>query len=192
MQTPWPNPCIVSFPHTLSQVLSHRSGSYTKSVQIPKSGNLLGVKNHRPISLPSIVSKVLERIIFNKIIDFLRPKFSKQQFGFQKNKSSLSQLLSSFAYILEEIDKGSTVDMIFLDLKKAFDTVPHEELLFKLWNIGITGPHGIGLNRLHCYLFFRVYLREASLDQYFFLFISMIYLNRSIMPPVTSLLTTLS
>ena len=111
-----------------------------KICPIPKSGNLLEVKNYRPISLLSIVSKVLERIIFNKIIDFLRPKFSKQQFGFQKNKSSLSQLLSSFAYILEEIDKGSTVDMIFLDLKKAFDTVPHEELLFKLWNIGITGP----------------------------------------------------
>ena len=111
-----------------------------KICPILKSGNLLEVKNYRPISWLSIVSKVLERIIFNKIIDFLRPKFSKQQFGFQKNKSSLSQLLSSFAYILEEIDKGSTVDMIFLDLKKAFDTVPHEELFFKLRNIGITGP----------------------------------------------------
>ena len=54
--------------------------------QIPKSGNLLEVKNYRPISLLSIVSKVLERIIFNKIIDFLRPKFSKQQFGFKKKQ----------------------------------------------------------------------------------------------------------
>ena len=84
------------------------------------------------ISLLCISSKVLERIIYNKIIDFLRPKFSKQQFGFLKNRSCLSQLLSSFANIFEQIDKGTAVDTIYLDFRKAFDSVAHDELLLKL------------------------------------------------------------
>ncbi len=49
-------------------------------------------------------------------------------------------MLASFANIYEEFDKGLPVDTIYLDFKKAFDTVPHEELLLKLWNMGITGP----------------------------------------------------
>ena len=47
-------------------------------------------------------------------IDFIRPKLSKQQFGFLKNRSCLSQLLTSFAYIFDEVDKGTSVDVVYI------------------------------------------------------------------------------
>ena len=56
----------------------------------------------------------IERLIYNKIIDFIRPKLSKQQFRFLKNRSCLSQLFTSFAYIFDEVDRGTYVDVIYI------------------------------------------------------------------------------
>ena len=64
---------------------------------------------------------------------------SIQQHGFIKNRSCLSQLLLSFNHIYNCLDKSIPVDVIYLDFKKAFDSVPHNELLLKLWKLGITG-----------------------------------------------------
>ena len=60
--------------------------------------------------------------------------------GFLKNKSCLPQLLLSFNFIYDQLDKNIPVDVVYLDFKKAFDTVPHNELLLKLWKLGIIGP----------------------------------------------------
>ena len=106
---------------------------------IPKKGNLLAVNNYRPISLLCILSKMLESIIFNKIINFIQPQLSKSQFGFLRNRSCLSQLLTSLASIYEAVDNRNQVDVLYLDFRKAFDSVPHQELLYKLWQMGITG-----------------------------------------------------
>ncbi len=70
----------------------------------------------------------------------LKGKISKCQHGFLKNRSCLSQLLCSYAFIQEEIGNSCAVDAVYLDFKKAFDSVCHNELLFKLWKLGITGP----------------------------------------------------
>ncbi len=107
---------------------------------IPKKGNPLEITNYRPISLLCTLSKVLESIVFQKIIEFIRPQLSEYQFGFMKNKSCLTQLLSAFSIIHEAFDNKKQVDMIFLDFRKAFDSVPHSELLYKLWRLGVTGP----------------------------------------------------
>ena len=120
---------------------------------IPKNKDLLDISNYRPISLLCILSKVLESIISSKIIDFVCPKISKQQYGFMKNKSCCSQLLSAFAIVYEALDKRNKVDMIYLDFCKAFDSVPHKELLYKLWRIGITGD---------LWLWFKNYLSDRS------------------------------
>ena len=107
---------------------------------IHKGGDQQNVANYRPISLLSITSKVLEKAIFNKVITFVRAKLSRAQFGFLRGRSCLSQLLTSLARIFNDLDRGAeAVDVIFLDLRKAFDSVPHTELLLKLWRIGITG-----------------------------------------------------
>ena len=111
-----------------------------KIVPIPKCSDKSDVKNYRPISLLCIVSKVLEQIIYDKIIEFIHPLLSKHQFGFLKNRSCLTQLLSSFSYIVSSLDSKAPCDIVYLDFQKAFDTIPHSELLFKLWSLGITGP----------------------------------------------------
>lgn len=82
----------------------------------------------------------MESIVFKKTLPFLRPLLAKQQFGFLKNRSCLSQLLLSFAEILEAIENKNPCNVVYVDFMKAFDSVPHSELLFKLWRIGITGP----------------------------------------------------
>ena len=113
---------------------------YTRSYQlIPKKGGLTLIKNYRPISLLCMLSKILERIVYNHIIDFIRPQLSTNQFGFLKGRSCLSQLLTSYSEIVEALNAGESCDVIYLDFAKAFDKVSHKQLLFKLWRLGITG-----------------------------------------------------
>ena len=69
-------------------------------------------------------------------ISFIRPKLSNTQFGFTKGKSCLAQLLTIFSTINQAADSKKSVDVMYLDFKKAFDSVPHEQLLFKLCIIG--------------------------------------------------------
>ena len=75
-----------------------------------------------------------------KIIPFIRPCLSKNQFGFLRNRSCLTQLLVSFNEIFTSIEEGQAVNTIYFNFKKAFDSIPHAELLYKLWTIGIAGP----------------------------------------------------
>ncbi len=126
----------IAHAHFLFELSGHQSHKITP---IPKKGDLLEIINYRPISLLCILSKVLESIIYHKIIDFIRPKLSRHQFGFMKNKSCLTQLLLAFSTINHAVDNKEQVDMVYLDFKKAFDSVPHSELLYKLWRLGITG-----------------------------------------------------
>ena len=111
-----------------------------KITPVPKKGDLSDVSNYRPISLLCILSKVLESIIYDKIISFVRPHLSRNQYGFLKRRSCLAQLLLSYNSISNSLENNQTTNTIFLDFSKAFDSVPHEELLYKLWIMGITGP----------------------------------------------------
>ena len=98
-----------------------------KIVSVYKSGDKTYVKNYRPISHICVVSKVLERLIYDKIINSVSNCITQYQFGFQRNASTQQQLLIYFN------------QLIYIDFRKAFDSVPHNELLVKLWNLGITG-----------------------------------------------------
>jgi len=102
-----------------------------------KSGDKNSVTNYRPISLLCITSKILERIIYNKVIASIYNSISTHQFGFMRGCSTLQQLLI-FLSSIHEHSKAQT-DVIYLDFAKAFDRVPHNELLLKLWRFGITG-----------------------------------------------------
>ena len=82
------------------------------------------------------VSKVLERLVYNKILDFYSDSISCHQFGFCKNKSTLQQLLLYFDDLCSDREQ---IDSIYLDFSKAFDSVSHTKLLLKLWSVGITG-----------------------------------------------------
>ena len=102
---------------------------------IVKSGDGWSIRNYRPISLLSVVSKVQEKLDYNSIVDFLTNSISVSPFGFLRNRSSLHELLVFFNIVMSS---ASQTD-IYLDFRKAFDSVAHNELLFKLWNFGIIG-----------------------------------------------------
>ena len=107
-------------------------------IPIPKKGDLSQICNYRPIFLLCVLSKVLESILFSKIIDFIRPKLSSHQFGFLAKRSSIAQLLTCYSETMDSLEHKCATDVLYLDLKKAFDSVPHNELLFKLWRIVVT------------------------------------------------------
>ena len=104
-----------------------------------KSGDKSSVKNYRPISLLCTISKVLEKIIYDKIVSFVSQSISPLQFGFRPKHSTLQQLLLFVNSICESFSSKSQTDVIYLDFKKAFDSVAHNKLLVKLWSFGITG-----------------------------------------------------
>ena len=121
---------------------------------IYKSGDRSLVSNYRPISLLCCLAKVLERIVFNNVCDFLTTtSISLYQFGFVKNRSTLQQLLLYSEYLFMASDNHHQVDTIYLDIRKAFDTVPHSRLLEKLQNAGITGL---------LWNFFKAYLTDRT------------------------------
>lgn len=70
---------------------------------------------------------------------FLESSISKVQFGFMKSHSTLQQLLHFYDSVFLAVSSGSPCDVVYLDFTKAFDTIPHNELLFKLLHIGVCG-----------------------------------------------------
>ncbi len=106
---------------------------------IHKSGDRASVANYRPISLLCSTSKVMERIIYNKMIESLEPAMASSQFGFLKGRSTLQQLLTFYGTVYDDIESKCHTDVVYLDFAKAFDSVPHNELLVKLRSIGVGG-----------------------------------------------------
>ncbi|CAL4141793.1 unnamed protein product, partial [Meganyctiphanes norvegica] len=107
--------------------------------------------NYRPISLTSVPCKIFEKILRNRIIEHLEAHniLSIHQHGFRSNRSCLTQLLEYFLEVHDILDEHDPVDAIYLDCKKAFDTVPHRRLLAKLQAYGITGKV---LKWIECFL----------------------------------------
>ena len=104
-----------------------------------KSGDRSLVENYRPISLLCILSKVLERLIFDNLIDHMSKILNPYQFGFLRGKSTIQNLLIFYGDIMNAVGRRYQVDAIYLDFRKAFDSVPHAQLLIKLESYGITG-----------------------------------------------------
>ena len=102
-------------------------------IPIFKSGDRSSISNYRPISLLCNVSKVLEHIIFNKIINHITTMISPDQFGFLQHRSTTQQLILFLSDIHNAMSNGHQTDVIYLDFKKAFDSVPHTNLLIKSW-----------------------------------------------------------
>ena len=98
------------------------------------------VSNYRPVSLLSCISKLFKRLVFDQVHTFLiETSLSNSQFGFIQNRSAVKQLLLHTKSIISALDSQQQLDTVFLDICKAFDSVPHDQILLKLWNLGITG-----------------------------------------------------
>jgi Reverse transcriptase (RNA-dependent DNA polymerase) len=113
----------------------------SKTVPIFKAGDNSMCDNYRPISLLSSLSKVLEKAVANRLMSHLRDNqlLYEGQFGFQPGVSTVHHLLKLTNFVAEELNKKNFTVGILLDLKKAFDVVPHKILLKKLENLGIAG-----------------------------------------------------
>ena len=113
----------------------------SKVVAIHKGGSTEEVNNFRPISLLSIFDKIIEKLMHKRLYDFFEEHniLYKFQFGFRKKMSTGHSLVEITEEIKESIDEGKFGCGIFIDLKKAFDTVNHKILLTKLEHYGVRG-----------------------------------------------------
>ena len=108
-----------------------RSGNISP---IYKKGKKCYVNNYRPVSLTCILCKILESIIRDNILQYFidNKLFSNRQYGFIKGRSTVTQLLNILDKWTECLENGGQVDVIYTDLEKAFDKVPHKLLIRKL------------------------------------------------------------
>ena len=101
---------------------------------IHKKGSCNVAGNYRPVSLTSTIVKIMESIVKSNIFDYLisNDLISSNQFGFLSGHSCTTQLLHVMDIITSSLDHGLPVDVIYLDLQKAFDSVPHIDYYIKL------------------------------------------------------------
>ena len=135
----------ISGPLSILFNLSFTTGTFPDSLKIAKTipifkkGSKLLVSNYRPISLLSNVNKILEKLMYSRIYDFLT-KFGilyDLQFGFRSRHSTSHALINIIDQINKSLDNKKSVCGLFVDFQKAFDTVNHSILLDKLKNYGI-------------------------------------------------------
>jgi len=106
-------------------------------IPVPKKGDLTSASNYRGITLMPIAAKIYNKMILNRIVPILDPLLRKNQNGFRKGRSTLSQILS-IRRILEEMRKlNKEVTICFVDFKKAFDSISRELMfdILKLYGI---------------------------------------------------------
>ena len=110
---------------------------------VHKKGDKHIVDNYRPVSLLPIFGKILEKLLFNSIMDFLEENnlLNSNQSGFTRNDSCESQLLSIVHNIYSSFDCYPSLEVrgIFLDISKAFDKVWYEGLIYKIQSTEISG-----------------------------------------------------
>ena len=104
-----------------------------------KKGTKSNPGNYRPVSLTSVICKLMERIVKDAMRDHVMTHslLNQSQHGFIPKKLCLSNLLQFYEEVTKHVDNGSAVDIAYLDFAKAFDMVPHERLLIKLKAKGV-------------------------------------------------------
>lgn len=111
-----------------------------KVIPIPKPGkDHKNTKSYRPISLLSCIGKLLERIILIRLLQYTNANniINPNQFGFRQQHSTVHQLKRVTKHITKNKILRKSTGMILLDIEKAFDTVWHEGLIYKLNNAGV-------------------------------------------------------
>ena len=104
--------------------------------RIFKKNDDLDKENYRPVSVLPHVSKIIERVMYIQIENFMEDKLSKLLTGFRKNHSTQHCLVNMLEKWKNTLDKGGFVCAIFMDLSKAFDTMNHDLLIAKLGAYG--------------------------------------------------------
>ena len=141
--------------HVLCHIfnLSSRTGIFpdcfklARVTPIPKGGDSTNAGNYRPISVLPILSKIFEKVVYKQLYTYFEQNniLYKHQYGFRRHRSTVQAIRNRMQYMYDSIDSGNFVISVFLDFKKAFDTVDHKILLSKFDFYGIRGVSMNGL-----------------------------------------------
>ena len=141
--------CVDSYIEPLTFLInsSLRTGVFpselklARVVPIFKAGDSSALTNYRPISVLTFFTKVFEKIVYNKLFNFISDNniLYDHQYGFRKGRSTQQAIITLVDRITKSQDIGDIVITLLIDLKKAFDTIDHRILLRKLYSYGIRG-----------------------------------------------------
>lgn len=106
-----------------------------------KAGDKSEISNYRPISVMNNFSKIFEKCLKDRLLHFLQINnvLSKNQYAFIGGSGTENALYELTKKITENLENGERCIAVFLDLAKAFDTVPHDQLLDILFRYGVRG-----------------------------------------------------
>ena len=134
-------PLSILFNKSLEKGLIPADWKQAEVVAVFKKGTKSDPGNYRPVSLTSVICKILESFVRDAIVKHMNDHnlYANCQHCFGNKRSFATQLLEVMEILTDHIDQREPTDMVYLDFRKAFDSVPHERLLSKLMMYGITG-----------------------------------------------------
>ena len=143
------------FNESISQCIFPDKMKVARVVPLHKGGDPNCVSNYRPISVLNIFSKLLEKHVYKHLYSYLEKNkiLNKAQFGFRNSKGTTQAIVRHTSSIYDHLDRNDLVFSLYLDYRKAFDSVDHGILLDKLFFYGIRG---------HPYHWFKSYLTNRS------------------------------
>ena len=137
---------VISFPlwllfrHSLDEGVFPAIWKISHITPILKSGDTSDIKNYRPISILSHLSKTFESLVLDSIMPSLNPVLIDEQHGFRLGRSTETCNITFTKFIYDAFKCGSQVDVIYTDFTKAFDSVNHEVLVSVLEALGFGYP----------------------------------------------------
>ena len=134
-------PLAILFNYSFSMGIVPDQFKIARVIPVFKSGSRNSLTNYRPISLLSVFNKILGKLMYHRLMSYLdyNDILYNKQFGFRSNHSTIYAVSSIVDKIQKSIEKKNYSCSIFLELRKAFDTVNHAILIQKLECYGIRG-----------------------------------------------------
>ena len=150
------NPLTDLFNKSMSQGKFPKAMKMSEVVPLHKGKSREMPENYRPISLLITISKVLEKLVYKRVYNYLHANGSiySSQYGFRSNHSTDNAVTELIGEILKNLENKKYTLTIFLDLSKAFDTLEHDVIFKKLGKYGIRGT---------CLDWFKSYLSDRSM-----------------------------
>ena len=135
------DPLLIFFTKSLKEGIVPSEWLNVCITAMHKKGLKASIENYRPVSITSVICKMMESIIRDKLVSHMLNAnlFADEQYGFVPNKDCMTNLLLELEDWAEALEFGYDIDLIYTDFAKAFDSVPHNRLLLELKSLGIEG-----------------------------------------------------